>query len=146
MSGLHEVGAAYRRDQNVRRARDFLEIAAARMHNRHGCITAFAFLHEQKRKRFSHNHAPAQDDDVRAGDVDLAFDQQALNAERGARNESVRRGGHEFRDVFRMKSIDIFARIERPHDCRFIDLFRRRRLHQNSVNGRIAVQLFDPRK
>ena len=116
------------------------------MNNRHGRVAASTFLHEQKREWFSHDHTPPKNDNVRAGDVDLAFDEQPLNPKRSTWDESVRRGGREFRDIQRMKTIDIFARIECAHDCRFINLFRRRRLHKNAVNGWIAIQLLHARK
>src|ERR1700694_121605 len=104
------------------------------MHDRHRRIRVYVFLHEQKRERFSHDHTPPKNDDVAAGYVDLAFAEQPLNPKRSTRDESVRRGGREFRDVQRMKTIDVFARIERAHDYYFIDLLRRRRLHKDPVN------------
>ena len=45
------------------------------MHDGHGRIAAFAFPHEQKRERFSDDHAAAQDDDMRAGNLGSAFDE-----------------------------------------------------------------------
>src|ERR1700704_4736403 len=116
------------------------------MKNRHGRVAVSTFLHEQKRQWFSHDHTPAKNDDVGAGDVDLAFAEQPLNPKRSTRDESVRRGGREFRDVQRMKTIDVFARIERAHDHYFIDLLRRRRLHKDPVNDWIAIQLLHTRE
>ena len=63
-------------------------LLAARMHDRHGRVSASAFLHEKKRERFAHDHAAAEHDDVRAGDFDSAFDQQSLTTERRAGDES----------------------------------------------------------
>ena len=84
--------------------------------------------------------------DVRAADLDSAFPQQTQTAERRARDETGRIAEREFRDVHRMKSIDIFRRIERADDRRFIDLFGRRRLDENAVNRRIAIQFLDARE
>ena len=123
MLGLHEIRPAYGRDQNVSRTRDLGEIPAARMHDRDCRICVFVFLHKQKGKRFADNHAATKDDDVRAADVDLAFDEQTLHAKRCARNQPGRIAECEFCNIFRMKTIHVFARIERVHDLRFIDLF-----------------------
>ena len=115
------------------------------MHDSDCRICVFVFLHEQKCKRFADNHAATKDDNMCAADVDLAFDEQTLHAERRARNETGRIAECEFCDIFRMKTINIFTRIESAHDCRFIDLFRWRRLHENTVNRPIPIQLFDTR-
>ena len=79
MFGLHEVRATDSRNQNVSRARDLFEILAPRMCHGHGGVAAFCFLHQQQGDRFSNDHAPSKNDDVRAGDVDLAFDEESLN-------------------------------------------------------------------
>ena len=113
------------------------------MNDRDGGICVFVFLHKQKGKRFADNHAASKDDDVRAADVDLAFDEQTLHAKRRARNEAGLIADCKFCNVFRMKTVHVFTRIERAHDCRFIDLLRRRRLHENAVNCRVAVQFFN---
>ena len=39
------------------------------------------------------------------------------------------------------KAIDILIRINSEDHCRFIDLRRRRRLHQNTINGIIGIQI-----
>src|SRR5205814_9014537 len=78
--GYHKIGLTYGRDQNVSRTRNLREIPAARMNDRYGGICVFVFLHKQKGKRFADNHAASKDDDVRAADVDLAFDEQTLHA------------------------------------------------------------------
>ena len=41
---------------------------------------SFAFLHEKKCQRLADDHAPAEHDDMRAGDFDAAFDEQTLTA------------------------------------------------------------------
>ena len=45
-----------------------------------------------------------------------------------------------------MKAIDVFRRIERAHDRGFIDLWRRRRLHEDAVNRGIAIQFVNARE
>ena len=52
----------------------------------------------------------------------------------------------ELRHIRRMKAIHVLGRIERPHDGGFVDVRRRRRLHEDAVNRGIAIQLRDARK
>src|SRR5258708_4031347 len=105
------------------------------MHHRYGGVAAFALLHEEQRERLPHNHAAAENDHMRPGDVDLAFEEQTLHAERRAWDKAGRIAKRELGHVHRMESIHILARVERAHDDRFIDLFRRWRLHENSVHS-----------
>ena len=85
------------------------EIAAARVHDRDRRVRVFVLLHEKQGERFAHDHAAANDHDVRAGDVDPAFNQQALATERGAWDKSAGIADCELRHIHRMKTIDIFA-------------------------------------
>ena len=116
------------------------------MGNGHSRVAAFSFLHEQQGDRFSNDHAPTEHDDVRARDVDLAFDKESLNPKRCARDKAGRVAHRELGHIERMKTIHVLARIERAHDRRFVDLFRRRRLNQHAVDFRIAIQFFDARE
>src|SRR6266513_381790 len=113
------------------------------MHDGDRRICILVFLHEKKGERFTDDHAAPEDDDVRAADIDLVFEEQTLHAERGAWNEPGRIPEREFCNVLWMEAVHIFAWIERTHDGRFIDLFGRRGLHQNAVNCRVTIQLFD---
>src|SRR3984893_18228340 len=110
------------------------------MNHSDGGIRPLAFLHEQKRERLAHDHDAAKKDDVRAGDVDLTFDEQSLHAERCAGNKSAWIVERELGHIFWMKTVDIFTRIKRTNDFRFVDLLGRRRLHENSVDCRLAIQ------
>src|SRR6266480_7355007 len=113
------------------------------MHDGDRRICVLVFLHEQKGERFSYDHAASEDDDVRPADIDLVFDEQPLHAKGCAWNEPGLISEREFYNVLRMEAVHIFARIERTHYRRFIDLLGRWRLHQNAVNCRVAVQLFN---
>src|ERR1051326_2785148 len=113
------------------------------MNDRDGRVSTFRLLHQQECNRFSNNHAAPENDDMSAGDVDLRFNKQALNAERRTGNEAARITHRELGHVDRMKSIDVFRGIERAHDLRLIDLFRWRGLNENSVDRRVAIQLLD---
>ena len=53
---------------------------------------------------------------------------------------------YELGNIFRVKSVHVFSRVQRADDCRFVDMFRGRRLNKNAVNGRIAIQFFDARQ
>ncbi|KAG0506252.1 MAG: hypothetical protein Udaeo_03760 [Candidatus Udaeobacter sp.] len=122
------------------------EIVAARMHNGHRRVAVFVFLHEQQCQRFANDHAAAEDHNVGAIDLDVAFQKQTLHAERCARHKTARVFEHELGDIFRVKSVHVFPRVQRTHNCRFVDLLRRRRLNKYAVNSRIAVEFFDARK
>src|ERR1700730_4558983 len=109
------------------------------MRHSHRRIAARSFLHEQKREGFSYDHASPENDDVRTRDVDLAFCEQALDTERRAGNESRHITKREFGDIEWMKSINILCWIDRAHDRCLIDLLRRGRLNQDSVNFWFAI-------
>src|SRR5205823_5712857 len=97
------------------------------------------FLHQQQRNRLSNDHASPENNDVRAGDVDVALDEHPLNPERRAGNKAGRITHRELGDVYWMETIDVLRRIKRADDRTFVDLLWRRRLNQNSVDCRIAV-------
>src|SRR5207249_4354283 len=109
---FYKAWASYRCDENVRAARNFSEIARARMDHRHRRVAALAFVHEQKRERLANDHAAANHDDVRSGDLDSAFDQQPLTTERRARHKSSRIAERELRDVRRVKTIHVLLWID----------------------------------
>ena len=116
------------------------------MHHRDCSVSVFVFLHEKQSERFTHDHAAAKNHDVRAVNVDLAFDQQTLHAERRARHKAARIVEHELCNVFRVKAVHVLARIERAHDCCFIDVLGWRRLNENAMNSGIAIKFFDARE
>ena len=141
--GFYKFRASNRRDNDVGGASNLREIAAARMDNRDRGVPVFVFLHEKQGQRFAHDHASANDRDVRAVDVDVAFNQQTLHPKRRTRDKTAGIVEHELCDVPWMKSVHVLARIERAHDGCFIDVLRRRRLNQNAVNARVAIEFFD---
>src|SRR5579864_5330098 len=102
-------------------------------------VATLRFLHEQQCNRFSDNHASSKNDHMRAGDLNVAFDEQSLNAEWRARNKSCRVAHRELCHVHWMKTIDVLRGIERTNNCRFVDMFWRRRLNEDAVNRRIAI-------
>src|ERR1700738_5386676 len=116
------------------------------MNHGDGSVRALAFLHEQKRKPLSHHNAAAQHYDTRTRDVELAFDEQSLHAERCARDEPARVVERELGHILRMKTVDIFVWIESAHDFSLVDLFWRRRLHENSVDCRVVIEFLRARE
>ena len=54
------------------------QIAAARMDDRYRRIAAFAFPQKKQRQRFTNKHAPADDNNMRAGQLNAAFGGQTL--------------------------------------------------------------------
>ena len=62
-----------------------------------------------------------------------------MTTERRAWDEAGRIAQRELGDIFRMKSVHVFLRIERAHDHQLIDLLWRGQLHEDPVNRRIAI-------
>ena len=119
------------------------EVAAARVHNRYGGVPVLVFLHEQQGQRFAHDQAATKNHDVRAVNFDFTFRKQTLHAKRRARDKAAGIVEHELRNIFWMKSVHVFPRVERAHDGYFVDVLRRRRLYQNAVNARVTIKFFD---
>ena len=61
-------------------------------------------------------------------------------AERRARNQRRQAGG-EAADIHRMKSVNVFRRIDGVEHSRGIDLLGQRKLHENPVHALIGVEL-----
>ena len=53
----------------------------------------------------------------------------------------VRVAQRQLRHVFRVEAVDVLSRIERADDSGLIDLFGRRRLNEDPVDCRVAIQL-----
>ena len=124
-------------DDHVGAPANFNNIPGAGMNHRDGCVDALS--HEQKRHWLSDDHAATEHGDVGAGEGNAGFAEQTQTTEGGARNKTGVVVERELRDIERMKSIHIFARIERANDRRFVDLRRRRRLNENAMNFLIAI-------
>ena len=111
----------------------------------HDCYRRIGSLfHEQQRHGFTHNHTATEHDDVCAGDRHVGFAEQTQTTEGSAGYETGIIAHRQLRYVKRVESIDILARIESTNDYRLINLWRRRRLHEDAVNCRITVQFFNP--
>ena len=109
----------------------------------HGRIAATAFVHQKKRHRLSDDHRASKDDDVRPGCFDAALDEQALAAERCAGDERVGIAHRDLGDVHGVKAVHVLARVECFDDGAFVNVLRRRRLHEDAVNSRVGVEAVD---
>ena len=49
-------------------------------------------------------------------------------------------------DIFGVERVHVLFRVDMLHDERFVQVLRQRRLHQNAVDLRVCVQLFDKRQ
>ena len=103
------------------------EIFCAGVADGYGGVAEGAFLDEYIGKGFTDDIASADDDDVCAFDFDAAFKQKL--------NDTVRRAGqkrflacYHFADVYRVKTVDIFGRVDCQQHFQFIDMFRQRQL------------------
>ena len=72
--------------------------------------------------------------------------EQFANARRRAGLKTRRVAQHQLADVHRMKTVHVLLRQNGGIDHRFADVFRQRRLHQNSVQPRIGVQFLQQRE
>ena len=107
--GLDELGHAHRRDDDVRPAAVFSDIAAARVAEGDGGIGVLVFLAEDRRHRFADDVAPAKDHDLGALHRHAGADEQLVNPAGGARHETAALTQHQFADVHRVKSVDVFS-------------------------------------
>ena len=135
--GSHESRLADGGDQDVGLAGDFGKIFCLAMTDRDGGIGARAALDEHDGDRFADDFAPAEDDDVIAGSFDPAFDQQLLNTVGRARQEP-RTALDQQADIFGVKGVDVFERIDRVEDFFLVDLFGERELDEDAVHRLIA--------
>ena len=62
-------------------------------------------------------------------------------AGRRARHETAGVFEHELGDVFRVESIDVLARIDGADHGLLVDVFRRRTLDEDAVDGGIGIQI-----
>ena len=104
-------------------------------------VTSPPALHEHDGDRLAHDVAPSQHHHVAARDGDLLAVEKFLDSVRCAGQESGSSLDNPA-DILRVERVHVFHRINRHQDRRFVDLLWERELHQNSVDRRIAVQLF----
>ncbi len=101
-----------------------------------------AFCIKIQRQRLADNIATADDHDVGTLDRYLIANQYLLDAGGRARQIARIPGGQE-PQVFRAKAIHILDRINSYYDAAFVDVRRKRKLHQDAMDLRIRVQLPD---
>src|SRR5207244_1792486 len=78
--GFHKFRSPNRCNNNVSRASNMREVAAARVHNRYGGVSVLVFLHEQQGQRFAYDQAATKNHNVRAVNFDFTFREQTLHA------------------------------------------------------------------
>ena len=78
MLSPNEPSLANCRDHDISGARDLRKFLRARVDD--GDCRVDSFLHEQKRERFAHDHAPSQHHDMRTARRDAAFFEQTQTA------------------------------------------------------------------
>src|SRR5215831_21282207 len=113
------------------------------MHDSDSGVAVFVFLHEKQSQRFAHDHAATNYYYVRTVNFDFTFNQHTLHAKWRAGHKSAGIIEHELCDVFRMKTVDVLARVERAHDGCFVNMLGRRRLNENPMNARVAIKFFN---
>ena len=115
------------------------------MADRHGGVGVGAALGEHQRNRFTDDFAAAQHHHVATGGFDVVVHQQLLNP-LGRAGQEPRPALDEQADIFWMKRVDIFQRMDGIENALFLDLLRQWKLHENAVhriNGRGVVQSHD---
>ena len=108
------------------------------MRHGHGC----ARVDHQGRQRSSDKIAAPDDHDLLSSDVNIIFFKQFHDSPWRA----WKRLGliHEQTPhVFRMRSVNVFFRIDRINNRLFINMLWKLHLHQNSMHVRIVVVLFN---
>src|SRR5439155_13238671 len=97
--GLEEVCLTDRDDDDISLASQFREVLTAAMADRDGCIGSRRLLHQDESERLTDDIAPPDNDDVGAVHGNIVANEQLLDAERRAGQET-RMPGRQQTDIF----------------------------------------------
>src|SRR6266480_2284895 len=90
-------------------------------------------LQQQLRHRTADDLASSNYTCVRSAQFDLMMIQKLDDSSRSTRHKH-RPAHSQLTDIYRMKAVNIFCRINRLNDNGFVNCPRQRQLHQNAVN------------
>ncbi|MBF5059162.1 hypothetical protein NEPTK9_000670 [Candidatus Neptunochlamydia vexilliferae] len=102
---------------------ELLKVLGSTVGDGHCGIGSLFFLHEKSSKGFSHNVTAANDDNMFARGVDLAFFKEGYDPEGSAGGKASRDAEKEFADVDGVKPIDIFIGVNRFDNRSGVNLF-----------------------
>ena len=140
--GRDGVGAAGRGDEDVGFSGDRGQVGRVGVTERDGGVGALPFLGEHRGERHADQPAASHDDDVFAGRVGAAADEELLNA--------VRRGGQvafaaqqDASLVDRVEAVDVLEGVDAVDQEVGIDALGQRQLEDDSVYIGIGVEQVD---
>ncbi len=115
------------------------EVRRARVAHRHRGVPALALPEEKEREGPPHDGAPADDDDVRAGDGNVRGRERLDDRERRAWRERLGAPG-EKPEARRGGAVDVLGRRDEVHD-RGGHVCGERLLHDDAVHARVVGQV-----
>ena len=113
------------------------------MAERHRRIAVFA--RQKDGERFSDDIRSTDDDRARTRSFNVHRFEEHDDAVRRTRKRRIT-AYNEFSDIDRMKTVDIFFGRNRKEYFMFVDVLRKRQLHENTVDALVAVEFSDKRK
>src|SRR5689334_14891916 len=93
-----------------------LQIAAARVADRHGGVGVLRLLHQDSRHWFPDDVAAPEDHHFRAVHPDIRTDEQLVHTGGRAGPEAISVAQHEFADIDRIKTVHILVWRNRGKD------------------------------
>jgi hypothetical protein len=140
-----EFGFADGGDEDVRLAANAGQVFRAAMAEGNRCVAGVGaevtfFGGEERRDGFADDFAAADDDGVFAADADAAAVQN-LEAAVGRAGEIARAALDQEADVFGVKTIDVFQRMDGVEDFLLANLGWQRKLNQNTVNLVVIIEV-----
>ena len=137
-AGFNEASLTHGGHDDVRAAGDFGKISRFRVANRNRGVG----MHEQKRHGFAHDVTAAEDDGVGALELDFIAAKNFQAACRSAGDEAGA-STDEAAEIDGMKAVDVLGGIDGFEDALRVDLGRKGKLDENSVEVIVAIQILD---
>ncbi len=134
-------GFSHRSDQNIRPLRHFFQIFCPGMRHGDGSVLP----KQQKSHRLADDIASSDNHTFLSRDFDAGTFQKLYNAGRRTGNKSLLSDA-ERSHALGMETVHILFRSDRTNHRIFADMFRHRKLYQNTVHVFPFVQLTDQRK
>jgi len=141
--GGDELGAADGGDEHVGLTGDLGEVAGAGVADGDGAVGAGFFLEGEQRDGFTDDEGAAEDDHVFALQVGAGAGEEFHDAGGGAGDKAGVVFLGDLADVDRVEAIDVLVRGEAAEGRGFVEVFGQGRLDQNTVDGRVGVEVVD---
>ena len=137
---LHEVGDAHSGDDDVRLLQMLLQVSSAGVADRHGCVA----VQEKHGNRDAQDVAATNHHSVLSSNLHVvAVEQLDAALRRAGNSERIATLHGELADVQGVEAIHVLLDGNGVQDAFLVDVLGERKLHKDSVDIRIRVQLHD---